>query len=243
MSVTWNLWHGCQRMSEGCRYCYVYRQDEMHGKDSSIVTKTSNFLLPLKKKRDKSYKIPSGEMVFTCFTSDFFVSGADIWRKEAWNMIKIRKDLTFFIITKRIDRFYVSLPEDWNEGYDNVIIACTVENQEMVDYRLPILRSLPIKHKIIMCAPLLEDLNLIPYLDNRIEEVDVGGESGNEARVCNFDWVLNIRSQCIEKDIPFWYHQTGAKLIKDGKLYRIKRHFQHSQAHKAKIDYKTNHSI
>jgi len=113
----------------------------------------------------------------------------------------------------------------------------------MVDYRLPILKTLPIKHKIIMCAPLLENLNIITYLDKTIEEVAVGGESGNEARICNFDWVLNIRSQCIEKDIPFWYHQTGAKLIKNGKLYRIKRPFQHSQARKANINYKTNHSI
>lgn len=240
MSVTWNLWHGCQKISQGCKNCYVYRQDEKHGKDSSVVTKTANFNLPIKRKRDKSYKIPSGEIVYTCFTSDFFVEGADKWRKEAWEMIKTRSDLIFFIITKRIDRFMVELPEDWNEGYDNVVIASTVENQAMVDYRIPILKKLPIKHKLITCAPLLEDINLSPYLDNTIEEVSVGGESGNEARECNYDWILNIRNQCIEKDIPFWFHQTGAKLRKDSKLYRIKRPYQHSQARKANINYK-NH--
>ncbi|MDD3286486.1 MAG: DUF5131 family protein, partial [Bacteroidales bacterium] len=178
MAVTWNLWHGCQKISQGCKNCYVYRQDEKHGKDSSVVTKTANFNLPIKRKRDKSYKIPSGEIVYTCFTSDFFVEGADKWRKEAWEMIKTRSDLIFFIITKRIDRFMVELPEDWNEGYDNVVIASTVENQEMVDYRIPILKKLPIKHKLITCAPLLEDINLSPYLDNTIEEVSAGGESG-----------------------------------------------------------------
>ncbi|MDD4001782.1 MAG: DUF5131 family protein, partial [Bacteroidales bacterium] len=115
MSVSWNLWHGCQKISEGCRNCYVYRQDERHGKDSYVVRKTANFNLPIKRKRDKSYKIPSGEIVYTCFTSDFFVEGADKWRKEAWEMIKTRSDLIFFIITKRIDRFMVELPEDWNE--------------------------------------------------------------------------------------------------------------------------------
>ncbi|MDD4002558.1 MAG: DUF5131 family protein, partial [Bacteroidales bacterium] len=128
-------------------------------------------------------------------------------------------------------------------GYDNVVIASTVENQEMADYRITILKKLSIKHKLITCAPLLEKINLNSYLDSSIEEVSAGGESGNEARECDYDWILNIREQCIEKDIPFWFHQTGAKLRKNGKLYRIKRQYQHSQARKANINYKTNHNI
>lgn len=238
MSVSWNLWHGCQKVSEGCKYCYVYRQDEQHGKDSSIVTRTANFGLPVKRKRDKSYKIPLGEMVYTCFTSDFFVEGADEWRPEAWAMIRERSDLRFFMITKRIDRFRVGLPEDWGNGYEHVCIACTVENQKMADYRLPIFKDLPIRHKMIMCAPLLGEIDLTAYLDDSIEKVAVGGESGTEARVCNYDWVLGIRRQSVAHDVPFWFHQTGAKLLKDGRVYRIRREFQHSQARRARIDYK-----
>lgn len=239
MSVSWNLWHGCQKISPGCKYCYVYRQDERHGIESSVVAKTANFNLPVKRKRDKSYKIPSGEMVYTCFTSDFFVEGADEWRMEAWAMIKERSDLKFFIITKRVDRFNVSLPDDWGDGYENVAIACTVENQTMADYRLPIYINLPIRHKLIVCAPLLEEINLRQYLDpSKIEEVSAGGESGNDARICDYEWILNIRQQCVETDVPFWFHQTGARLLKDGKLFRIMRKFQHSQARKAGINFK-----
>ena len=29
--VDWNPWHGCTKISPGCKYCYVYRQDEMYG--------------------------------------------------------------------------------------------------------------------------------------------------------------------------------------------------------------------
>lgn len=239
MAVSWNLWHGCQKVSEGCRYCYVYRQDEQHGKDSSVVVRTANFGLPLKRKRDKSYKIPSGEMVFTCFTSDFFVEGADEWRAEAWAMMRERSDLQFFMITKRVDRFYCNLPEDWGGGYENVMIACTVENQTMADYRLPIYKKLPIRHKAIVCAPLLGALKIETYLGADIEEVSVGGESGTEARVCDYDWVLDIRRQCVKRNVPFTYHQTGARLLKGGRLYRIRREFQHSQAHRAGIDYKS----
>jgi len=240
MFVSWNLWHGCQKISPGCKHCYVYRQDKLHGIESSIVTKTSNFDLPVKRKRDKSYKIPSGEMVNTCFTSDFFVEGADEWRKEAWAMMKERGDLQFFIITKRVDRFRVSLPDDWGDGYENVAVACTVENQTMADYRLPIYKELPIRHKLIVCAPLLEAIDLKKYLDSSIEQVSVGGESGNSARVCDYEWILDIRQQCLDADVPFWFHQTGAYFRKDGRIYRIRRKFQHTQARKANINYGVN---
>lgn len=240
LSASWNPWHGCTKISAGCKYCYVYRQDEMYGADasSSEVRKTSNFNLPVKRKRDKSYKIESGTLVYTCFTSDFFIDGADEWRSEAWAMIREREDLDFFIFTKRIDRFRTGLPDDWGSGYKNVIIGCTVENQLMADYRLPIFKGLPIQHKVIIAAPLLENLILAPYLDSTIEEVAVSGESGNEARVCDYEWILDIRKQCLEKNIPFCFHQTGAKLVKDGKQYRIKRYHQIAQALKAGINYR-----
>ncbi|BBL09540.1 hypothetical protein A5CPYCFAH4_17640 [Alistipes onderdonkii subsp. vulgaris] len=50
--------------------------------------------------------------------------------------------------------------------------------------------------------------------------------------------MLSIRRQCVAADIPFAFHQTGARLVKDGRLYRIRRPYQHSQARKAGIDYK-----
>ena len=56
---SWNPWHGCTKVSPGCKYCYVYRQDEMYGCEvsSSECRKTGNFYLPIKRKRDKSWKI------------------------------------------------------------------------------------------------------------------------------------------------------------------------------------------
>lgn len=236
--IDWNPWHGCTKISPGCKYCYVYRQDAMYGSEiaSSVVRKTANFDLPLKRKRDKSYKLEAGQIIFTCFTSDFFVDQADEWRKECWQMIKLRSDLMFYIFTKRIHRFNVSLPSDWGNGYDNVIIGCTVENQERANYRLPIFKQLPIKHKTIICAPILEDIDLSAFLDSSIEDVAVSGESGAEARICDYNWVLNIRQQCVRANVPFTFHQTGAKFVKDGKLYDIKRKYQISQANKANIN-------
>lgn len=177
-------------------------------------------------------------MVYTCFTSDFLVEEADDWRDEAWAMMRLRSDLRFFFITKRIDRLARCLPENWGEGYENVAIGCTVESQTTADYRLPIFRSVPALHKLIICAPLLGPIDLSRHLDPSFEEVSAGGESGNEARPCDYEWVLSIRRQCAERRIPFTFHQTGARFIKDGKLYRIRREFQHVQARRAGIDYK-----
>lgn len=204
----WNLWHGCHKLSEGCKNCYVYRTDFKYEKDSSKVYKTGNFNLPLKKDRKGEYKIKSGELVYTCFTSDFFLEDADDWREEAWSIIKERSDLNFLIVTKRIDRFNVALPKDWGTGYDNVEICCTVENQDRADYRLPIFLELPINKKSIICEPLLGEIDLSKYLNKNINQVVCGGESGNNARVCDYNWIINIRKQCLKNNVKFYFKQT-----------------------------------
>ena len=140
MGEMWNLWHGCHKKSEGCQHCYVYRRDAEFDKDSSIVTKTSSF-------------------------------------------------------------------------------------------------NLPIRHKSIICEPLLESIDFHDGLGSWCEQVTVGGESGSEARVCDYAWVLGIREQCIAANVPFHFKQTGAHFRKDGRLYNIQRNQQMKQAHKAGIDY------
>lgn len=241
MNTKWNPWHGCRKLSEGCRHCYVYRMDARGERDPREVRRNiSTFSLPIAKNRSGEYKYPSGTLFYTCFTSDFFLEDADEWRREAWQMIRARSDCRFFIITKRIDRFEKCVPDDWGEGYDNVTVAVTAENQKMADYRLPIYLNLPIKHKAIICEPLLGPIDLSRYLTSAISSVSVGGESGSDARPCHYDWVLDIRAHCVSANISFDYHQTGAKLIKDGKLYRIPKEHQHEQASRAAIDFKAN---
>lgn len=236
----WNPWHGCTKISAGCQNCYVYRTDSQHGIDSTVVAKTANFHLPMQKNRKGEYKLLPDEegVVYTCFTSDFFLEDADEWRGEAWRMIKMRADLHFFIITKRIHRFYECIPDDWGDGYANVTICSTAENQDHADYRLPLLLSAPIRKKMIICEPLLTDIDLSAYLDSDIEGVIVGGESGPCARLCDYDWVLHIREQCVNHKVPFHFKQTGANFKKGNHIYQIERKNQHSQAAKAGIDYR-----
>jgi protein gp37 len=151
-------------------------------------------------------------------------------------MIKERTDLKFLFLTKRIDRFMKCIPNDWKDGYDNVIVCCTIENQKNADYKLSIFKELPIKHKYITCQPLLENVEIEKYLDN-IELVVVGGESDYNARPLNYDWVLNIRNQCINKKVDFEFRQCGTHFIKDGKEYTLQVRDLIKQAKSAAIDY------
>ena len=61
-----------------------------------------------------------------------------------------------------------------------------------------------------------------------------GGESGDDARVCRWEWVLDLHRQCVQAGVPFYFKQTGARFEKDGRLYRIPRARQLAQAAKAR---------
>lgn len=176
-----------------------------------------------------------GQTVNLCFSGDFLIEEADPWRKACWEMIKERSDLQFLFLTKRIQRFMDCIPGDWGEGYDNVTIGCTVENQKRADERLSIFAALPIKHKNIICQPLIGEINLSDYLDG-VELVVVGGESDRYARPLNYDWVLSIREQCIKKGVAFQFRQCGTHFMKDGKMYTLKKGLLSAQAKKANID-------
>lgn len=238
----WNPWRGCHRYSTGCKYCYIHKGDSKRGVDTNIITRTDHFYDPVAKKSNGEYKIKPGQLVFLCFSSDFFVEDADSWRDECWQMMKERSDLNFLFLTKRIERFYDCIPFDWGDGYENVTIGCTIENQEMADYRLSIFSRLPVSHKNIICQPLIERIDIEQYLSG-VELVVVGGESDRNARPLDYDWVLHIRNQCVNAKTPFEFRQCGTHFIKDTKVFSLKTKDLCSQAKKAGINYNPKHTL
>lgn len=234
----WDPWRGCKKCSDGCMHCYIHKGDVKRNVDTNLIVKTKDFFKPVEKFKNNMYKMKSG-LVYLCFASDFLIEEADDWRTECWKMIKERQDCTFMFLTKRIDRFSKCVPSDWNDGYENVIVGCTVENQKNANYRLAIFTDLPIKHKSIIVQPMLEDINIEPYLSG-IDLVVVGGESDINARPLNYDWVLNIREQCIRRNVSFEFRQCGTHFIKDGKQYKIQTKDLCKQARLANINYNSN---
>lgn len=234
----WDPWRGCKKCSDGCLHCYIHKGDAKRNVDTDLIVKTKDFAKPVEKLKNGTFKMKSG-LVFLCFSSDFLIKEADEWRAECWKMIKERQDCTFMFLTKRIDRFSDCVPNDWNNGYDNMIVCCTVENQKNADYRLSIFKDLPIKHKSIIVQPMLENISIEQYLDD-IDLVVVGGESDANARPLNYDWVLNIREQCVKKNVNFEFRQCGTHFIKDGKQYKLQTKDLCKQARAANINYKSD---
>lgn len=231
----WNPWRGCKKISEGCLHCYIHKGDAKRGVDTNLIVKTKDFEKPIERLKNGNYKVKPG-IVYTCFSTDFLIDEADEWRNDCWKMIRERQDCTFLFLTKRIDRFLKCIPDDWGDGYENVVVCCTIENQRNADYKLDIFSRLPIKHKCITAQPLLERIDIEKYLED-IELVVVGGESDYNARPLDYSWVLDIREQCIRKNVSFEFRQLGTNFIKDDKTYRLKTKDLCSQARKADINY------
>lgn len=161
-------------------------------------------------------------MLRVCMTSDFFLPEADEWRDEAWDIIRQRPDVKFFLLTKRPQRVADHLPKDWGEGWENVFFNVTCENQKRADERIPVLLELPFKHKGIMCAPFIGPVSIEKYLpENQIEQVLCDGENYNGARPCHYEWVKVLRDECVKHNVTFVFCGTGRRFVKDGKLYKL----------------------
>ncbi|MBQ9242642.1 MAG: DUF5131 family protein [Proteobacteria bacterium] len=240
MHDIWNPWHGCIKCSEGCQNCYMYFLDRMRNRSGSDIYCTkAGFAYPLSKDKAGKYKVKSGEMIRVCMTSDFFLEEADEWRDEAWKIMRQRRDVKFFLLTKRPQRVEACLPRGWGNGWENIFFNVTCENQTRADERIPILLKLPFKHKGIMCAPFIGPVSIEKYLsDGQIEQVICGGENYDGARPCHFDWVKSLRNECVMHNITFAFIETGTKFIKDGKLYTLPdKHLQSQQAYRSGMGY------
>ncbi|NIN67614.1 MAG: DUF5131 family protein [Anaerolineae bacterium] len=155
---TYNPWRGCRKVSAGCAYCYMFTEQGRRGIDPTVVTRARQptFRSPLR------WKEPA--FVFTCSYSDFFIEEADPWRDEAWSIIRQTPHLTYQMLTKRPENILDRLPSDWGDGYENVWLLVSTENQAMLDKRVPILREIPARLHGISAEPLLELLDLTDYL-------------------------------------------------------------------------------
>lgn len=223
MHDIWNPWHGCVKCSEGCENCYMYYLDAARGKNGAEIYRTkTGFTYPMQRDRSGARKVKSGEMLRVCMVSDFFLREADAWREEAWEIIRSRPDVKFYLLTKRPERVRECLPEDFPEAFSHVMLNVTAENARRAEERVPILLSLPFAHKGVMCAPLIGEVSLAPYLaSGEIEQVVCGGENYGGARPCRFEWVEKLRDECREYGVTFVFTETGSVFYKDGRRYDL----------------------
>lgn len=219
----WNPWHGCHKVSAGCRNCYMFQLDAQRGvtTPSTMVHRTQEFDKPLCRDRHGDFKIKAGERIRVNMTSDTFVEEADPWRDEMWSIIRQRCDVIFYILTKRPERIADHLPDDWGDGYENVILNITSENQNMFNRRWPLFEAIPAKHKGMTLAPLLGPVDLTPALESgQIEQVECGGENYANPRPCDVAWVYDIAAQCLNHTTNFCWYESGTDLLWHGRPLR-----------------------
>lgn len=153
-AVSWNPWHGCKKVSPGCKNCFVYKMDRRYGRDTTIITKGKTTY----ELKDKD--CPFGSVVKLCFSSDFFIEEADEWRAGCWDFIRRRRDCIFVTTTKRPERIRDCVPPDWGDGWEHVHISISIENQKMADKRLVAFLAAPVKHREVFCSPLIAPISL-----------------------------------------------------------------------------------
>ena len=223
-TISWNPWHGCRKVSRGCLNCYMFEGDKRRGiPGSNVVTKSkTQFDLPIQKDRSGKYRLRDN-LVLTSMTSDFFIEEADEWRDETWKMMSKRKDLTFEILTKRPHRIMDCLPDDWGDGYPNVRLSVSAEDQEAWDERVPILLTIPAVRRDVYVAPIIGPVDTSDILPRGgIDAIYVGGEYCTEgARHCDFEWVSAIREECVRNNVTFIWRNTGKYLLKNGEMFCI----------------------
>jgi protein gp37 len=229
--ATWNPWSGCTEVSEGCDNCYMMTMKRRFGQNPhEVVRSKTTFNSPLKWKEPK--------VIFTCSMSDFFHVDADKWRGEAWEIIRATPQHTYQILTKRPGRIARHLPADWGEGYANVWLGTSAEN-DSVTHRIAHLLKVPAAIHFLSAEPLLGSLNLLEYVSlngkvfhragytDALDWVIVGGESGHHARPMDLDWARSLRDQCTSTGTAFFLKQLGGrgdkrgheKALLDGKRY------------------------
>lgn len=214
---TWNPWHGCTHVSAGCDNCYMFTEKRKYGQDpEKVVRGKTTFDKPLR------WKDP--RMIFTCSWGDWFHKDADPWRDEAWDIIRRTPQHTYQILTKRHGRIARNLPADWGEGYPNIWLGVSAENQEWLDRRVPVLCETPARVRFVSCEPLLGPLVLQQpwglfspqrqYLlspgKRCVTWVIVGGESGPNRRECEVGWITDIADQCRAAGVPVFVKQDSA---------------------------------
>lgn len=197
----------------------MYRDKKRWKQDPTVVIRSQpgTFNKPL------TWHDPA--LVFTCSWSDWFIEQADEWRPDAWEIIKRTPHLTYQILTKRPERIREHLPPDWGDGYKNVWLGVSVENQKTFNKRVATLAQIPAHVRFLSVEPLIDQINFNASPDwlhiwRKIGWVIVGGESGNETgafrfRLCSVEWMEQIVNECKMLDIPVFVKQMGTHIAKE----------------------------
>ena len=203
--TTWNPVTGCTKISYGCKHCYAERMSkrlqamgmEKYRRGFEVVVHDSVLQAPLK------WKKPS--LVFVNSMSDLLHKAVPTeFVQSVFGVMNEASQHTFQVLTKRPGRVkQIDARLNWAP---NIWLGTSIESERWQD-RLNRLKSTGARTKFLSLEPLLGPL---PDLDlTGIDWVIVGGESGPGARPMDAGWVREIRDNCVDSEVPFFFKQWG----------------------------------
>lgn len=229
---TWNPTVGCSKVSDGCKNCYAF---ELHDKrhkawqNGTWANTPKQYHKPFTDiqlfydRLDKPLKWKKPRIIFVNSMSDLFHEDVpDDFICEVWTSMAAASHHIFQVLTKRPERM-----RDWLNNYGpvygtlkNVWLGVTAENKATADERIKILLQTPAAVRFLSLEPLLGPIDLYEgygafrvgengVLNQGVDWVIVGGESGPGARPMHPDWVRDIRDQCMDADVNFFFKQWG----------------------------------
>lgn len=213
--VTWNCVTGCTKNSAGCKNCYAEKMTKRllamgqakYANGFKVTTHADIVIEPIGWKSPRRIFVNSMSDTFhNDVPEDFIFNIFNTMNRANWHQ--------FQVLTKRSERLLeLDAQLNWSE---NIWMGVTVENMDYIE-RIDHLRDTCAHIKFLSLEPLLGPL---PNLNlGGIDWVIVGGESGAGARPIQEEWVIDIRNQCLDKGVPFFFKQWGGvNKKKNGKI-------------------------
>jgi len=202
---TWNPVTGCTKVSPGCEHCYAERMSrrlQAMGQPNYVngfkVNIHEHVLdMPLRWKKPKTIFVNSMSDLFHKEVPDEFI-------QRAFDVMNQAHQHQFQVLTKRSQRLLDLSPQlPWAE---NIWVGVSVENEDYT-FRIDHLRQTNSHVKFLSLEPLLGPLGELDLAG--IDWAIVGGESGPGARSMDPSWVIDIRNQCLDAGVPFFFKQWG----------------------------------
>lgn len=240
--ATWNPITGCSIVSPGCANCYAMRLAGgrlRHHPTRAGLTKMSNagpvwtgevrfndgvLDQPLRWRRPRR--------IFVCAHGDLFHEHVPwTWIDRVFSVMLAAPQHQFLVLTKRAERMRMFC--SGRITLLNVWLGVSVEDQRTADVRIPVLLATPAARRWISAEPLLEAIDLnrrtfvrCPKHDTAygfcmqdcgdwitLDWVVVGGESGQNSRRCDVQWIRDIVRTCSAARVPVFVKQLGRHAV------------------------------
>ena len=211
---TFNPWIGCQAVSPGCLNCYaetivIWRGWTQWGPGGKRVRTSEGYWKQPPRWERRAETSGQREKVFCASLADVFDNQApEGAREELWELVHQTTHLDWQLLTKRPQNMAEMLPADWGEGYPNVWLGISAENQEEYDRRWPLLAQTPAALRFISYEPALGELTLKGH-EARPDWLIWGGESGRGCRPMDPMWARRITVECRESGVAVFGKQWG----------------------------------